>query len=261
VTDKFRQDPMGLEIAPNDPDEVPQIMVAIPNLGDIATFNFPHMGQWIGMAYDLELWNLKFFLPCDHVPPSKARNKIHKTFINSKYDYLFTLDSDVVPPPNALRMLLSYVTDEEIERHIVALTVQMSKMTERGAMLAPSAFNYDEESDGYVIAQGDGLTQVDVVNLACTIRSRELMEAVGAGAYEEKMHGEFNDRTTGEDFVFGRHVLDLVEDGHDEYRPWIDYNHIASHYVTMNTRAANDLLVRAEDWAKQEVVQDAPAEA
>ena len=258
--ENFRQDPMALEVAPNPKDEVPNVFLAIPNLGEIATFNMLIIGRWLAMAYTQERWNINLYFPCDHVPPSKARNNIHKAFINSKYDYLFTLDSDVVPPPNALPLLLKYVTDEEVERHIVGLTVQMSKMTQKGAMLAPSAFEYKEGPGGYVIAQGEGLTQVDVVTLAATIRTRELMEAVGAGAYEERMHGEFKDSTTGEDFVFGEHVLDLVDEGHEEYRPWVDFNHICSHYVTMNTRGANDLLIRTENFAKQQVVEEGSRE-
>jgi len=253
----FRQDPMALEYEPDVDEDLDSIFIAIPNLGEVVPFFIPIITRWFLM----ERWNMRIFTPVDHVPPSKARNVIHKEFINSKYDYLLTFDSDVTPPPNALPLLYDYVTDEEVERHWAALTVQMAKMTEEGAMLAPSAFNYDEDAGGYVIAQGEGLTQCDVVNLACTIRSRELMEDVGAGVYEEKMHGEFNDNTTGEDFVFGEKVTELVEKGHDEYKPWIDFNHIASHYVTQNTRGMNDLLIRAENYAKQAVVKEGGEDA
>ena len=248
MTETFRQDPMGVEFEPQTDEELESIFIAIPNLGKLSTFLVNILIRWfMGQNY-----NIKLYTPCEMIPHSKARNTIHREFMNSGYDWLLTIDADVVPPVDALRGLMSYVTDEEVERHYVALTVQMSKMTEKGAMLAPSAFNYDANAGGYVIAQGEGLTQVDIATLACTIRSRELMDAVGAGVYAERPHGEYKNRTTGEDFVFGEKVLELVRDGHEEYKPWVDYNHICSHYVTTNTRALNDLLLKAESSGKQE---------
>lgn len=220
---------MDFQFQVNKNTDGPSIFVAIPNMNEIKTSLVVRLLHWFSA---LE-YNLYFYAPINQRPHDRARNICHRHFLeNTSYDYIWWIDSDVVPPYDALEKLLSY------DKDIVSLTVPMLPEGNAGAALEPQAWNYDGEA--FYTHFGRGLEQVDVTAIGCTLIKRKVMEDVGKGAFKfsewEKGDG-WNIEQIGEDIYFG---LRYMKAG---YKAWNDFTTVCDHYnQEVNVKSVQYLL-------------------
>lgn len=208
----------------------PKIFIAIPNMNDIKTSLAVRLLYWFSLNY-----NLYIFAPINQRPHDRARNICHKHFLeNTDFDYMWWIDSDVVPPYDALDELLSY------DKDIVSLTVPMLPEGNAGAALEPQAWNYDKEVNSFYTHFGAGLEQVDVTTMGCTLIKRKVMEDVGRGAFkfdEWESSDGWNIEQVGEDIYFG---LRYMKTG---YKAWNDFTTVCDHYNReVNVKSVQYLL-------------------
>ena len=143
---------------------------------------------------------------------ASARNDIHNTFINdTDAPYLMMLDSDVLPPPNIVDILLSH------EKHIVGGWYK-NKSLHKGPH--PIVYDFYEEDDNYLRwvpreEPGEGLEKVEGMGAGCWLMSRELAEALGENPYSL-------DKGT-EDLVLCKKIMDMG------YEMWVDWDLACAH--------------------------------
>ena len=141
-----------------------------------------------------------------------ARNDIHNTFLkDTDAPYLMMLDSDVLPPPNIVDILLSH------KKHVVGGWYK-SKSLAKGPH--PIVYDFYSESDTSLQWEarkepGVGMEMVDGMGAGCWLMSRELAEALGENPYDME-------RGT-EDLVLCKKIMDLG------YEMWVDWDIPCAH--------------------------------
>ena len=141
-----------------------------------------------------------------------ARNDIHNTYLHdTDAPFLMMLDSDVLPPPNIVDILMAH------EKHIVGGWYK-NKNLEKGPH--PIVYDFYSESDESLqwenrAGPGVGLEKVDGMGAGCWLMSRELAEALGESPYDME-------RGT-EDLVLCKKIMDLG------YDMWVDWDIPCAH--------------------------------
>lgn len=160
------------------------VMVCIPNLGsrvhNALTF-------WlIGLGYrtiDPECpYFFKLYMPNDLTPVEYARNECVREFLKDPfYKKLFFIDSDTIPPANALD-LLGY--DDGMVSGLCHIW-QGGDQDKRGFYVPPrmkiNAFDFRPETDDFIskIPPPDGrVFYCDAAGAACLVIRRDLLEAM-----------------------------------------------------------------------------------
>lgn len=128
----------------------------------------------------------------------KARNMIHKKFIESKAPYLMMLDSDVLFPPNLLETLLAH------NLPIVGGWYRDKKAADHH----PAVYDFVKEEDGvnywnHRKVAGVGLEKVDAMGAGCWLMKRETALALGEEPYSKNLGGG------GEDMILCRRLMEL----------------------------------------------------
>ena len=141
-----------------------------------------------------------------------ARNDIHNVFLNdTDAPFLMMLDSDVLPPPNIIDMLMAH------KKHIVGGWYKNKSLRKGPHPIVYDFYSESEESIQWVnrAEPGVGLEKVDGMGAGCWLMSRELAEALGESPYDME-------RGT-EDLVLCKRILDLG------YEMWVDWDIPCAH--------------------------------
>lgn len=206
----------------------PSVFIAIPNMNTISTELVFRLLHWFTNCEH----NLYLYAPRNQIPHDRARNICHKQFLTATdCRYIFWIDSDTIPPYNAIDKLLGY------DKDIVSLTVPVLHHGNRGTVFEPTALK--KMTDGFQTYIGQGLEKVDITTIACTMIKREVMEDVGPGAFDfvEKKDGDgWNIARWGEDLWFG---IKYMKAG---YQAWQDFSTVCKHNIETNTVAINELM-------------------
>lgn len=219
---------------------------------------------------------IKLDFPADS-PISNNRNQIVQKFLDSDFDYLLQIDSDIVPPDDYLD-LVEYLEDEDKDvisgvcyaykhdmgKMIVPLILQqkdeklkkeqkVARMRNQGLIDEDEEVDLDEieltdeelkktEYGVYPPEERDGLVQCDAVGTGAILTSREVLEA-----FEEDDSGPFMDifdedgvRIEGLDLSFCRRAR---EKGFDV---WAHLDYRCEHHVTQNLMDVHDAIVQLQ---------------
>lgn len=143
-----------------------------------------------------------------------ARNDIHNTFLRATdAPFLMMLDSDVLPPPNIIEILMAH------EKHIVGGWYR-NKNKRASLNHHPIVYDFYSESEtelNWIHREepGVGLEQVDGMGAGCWLMSRELAEALGEDPYDMEKGTE--------DLVLCKKIIDLG------YEMWVDWDVPCAH--------------------------------
>ena len=146
-----------------------------------------------------------------------ARNLVHEQFLErSKNEFLWMLDSDVIPPPGIVEKLLGHM-----KRKDVRIVGGWYKIKQEPSL--PVVYE-DDGFDDRGIAQyrqygnnevGTGLEVVDAAGAGCWMVHRSVAEAIG----KKPFHMEEG----GEDLLFCRKVREAG------FKLWIDWSQACAH--------------------------------
>jgi len=210
----------------------PSIFIAMPNMGTLATGHTQNLLEWFLSGKYRSTW----FPLVGKAPHDRARNECHRAFIESGCDYLFFLDADTVPPVDVIDRLI------DADKDMISATVQTMKEHKGNPQLVPVALRWNEEDPedvGYKAYWGNGVEEVDVATLACTLIKKKVMQAVGPRAFQFVYNDEYGTDGMSEDFYFNERVKEAG------FNAWNHYGILCSHHKTFDTKTVNALMVNA----------------
>jgi len=123
----------------------------------------------------------------------EARNKIHADYLEySKSEYLFMLDSDVLPPPGTVEKLLKHMQHRKDVRMVGGW------YRKKDGMQTPVVYHDDFIDDDGIWQYrkygnnevGEGLEKVDAAGAGCWLMHRSVAEAIGPRPYDMNQGGE-----------------------------------------------------------------------
>jgi len=178
-------------------DAMPSVFIAIPNMGTIQTDLVLRTIAWIYGA------KVILFPPQGYSPVSVARNLCVKEFIKQGYDYLFFVDSDTVPPPDAIKKLLA------AKKQIISGVTCNLKLCQDGMLRpAPMVMRYvnpeDPEEGLMPILKESGVEEVDGFGMSCCMIHKSVFEGWEEPWFTEQFVAELGKKAIGEDLLFCR---------------------------------------------------------
>lgn len=188
-------------------------------------YNFIHAGT-IQLGYDVVVDK-----PIDNV-----RNKCINRFLAGDYDYILTIDSDIVPPDNCIEAFLRW---EKPIVNAVSFSFQYGY---------PFAVILDKEAGGYVSKKlnGERLVECQATGAACMLIERKvltemkdyLLQTTGKTMFYETKYNEKGELSWGQDFIFCENAMAIG------YKIHVDTHILTDHFSDrVNLKRVNDILV------------------
>ena len=152
--------------------EKPRVMIAIPNLGHIDTRLMMRLIRWISMPQN---WaQVSIVAPIGHIPHDSARNYCLDQFLNTDDTHIFFIDSDVVPPPDALQKLID--ADKDVITGLYPSVWYDQKKQEMGKR--NNVFSKVRDDGELVEAKGKGVGEIHSAGGGCILIKRHVIEQV-----------------------------------------------------------------------------------
>lgn len=179
-----------------------KVVIGIPTMGSIHPALVSRLLLW-SKKYDRKM--LDFYFTMRVAPTDRARNDIVNFFLNRKdATHLFFIDSDTIPPEDALEKLLAHETP-----FVTALTPIMSqnKQTGRYEFYDNAFFEPTKEDDGTVkqtsIVQRDtGVHPIYRCGGSCMLIKREVFETLKPPYFKFESDEKGLKHTRSEDIYF-----------------------------------------------------------
>jgi hypothetical protein len=169
-------------------------------------------------------------------PITNNRNQIVQKFLAQKeYDYLMMIDSDIVPPPNILKLL-------DFQKDIIT---PLMFVMQRGELL-PLYLRmhkdgmYDFTRD---YLERTGLVEVDATGTGCIILSRKVLESI-----KHPFRNEYDSdgiKKLGNDLSFCKRAK---EKG---FKVYVHLDYVADHITSTSLKELHFLLLQKENAEKQ----------
>jgi hypothetical protein len=187
-------------ISAKEIDKMPSVFIAIPNMGKIQTDLMLRVIQWIFGSKSI------LFPPQNFSPISVARNKCVEEFLKQGYDYIFFVDSDTVPPPDALAKLLSHR-----KKLISGVTCNLKLCSDGILRPAPMVFKYanpKKKDEGFLpILKHDGVDEIVACGMSCCLIHKDVFKGMKDPWFEERPYEKYGKKPLGEDFDFCEKVI------------------------------------------------------
>jgi len=222
-------------------DKMPSIMVAVPNMGNVRTDLMMRIISWSRNT------KMILFTPQNYSPVSVARNLCVGAFLEGGYDYLFFVDADTVPPPDALAKLL--VANKKI---ISGVTCNLKLCNDGMLRPAPMVFRYvneDDREEGLKpVLLEKGIEKVDAFGMSCCLIHKSIFEGMKQPYFNEEFVAEEGKKPIGEDIKFCHAVKDLGKD------MWCEFSVHCDHWKTVKITMPNQMEVSQHDIMGEKVV-------
>ena len=213
----------------NNNSRKPIIVICIPNMGEIRTELVQRLLIWTHQ----DKYEIKVFMPSGILPLDNARSVCLNYFMEvSKYedDRLWFIDADIVPPVNALDVLMTH------DRDVVGLLCFMMKPNDSGMMVPlPIALKYNEDRKYNIFWDGRGLTEIDAFGGGCVMTKRKVFERIGGRCYEFHYYPDGTLKLVG-DYDFCQKVQAAG------FKIHVDFNNVCSHFKTIDLKEINNLM-------------------
>jgi hypothetical protein len=178
-------------------------------------------------------------------PIDAVRNKCINKFLVSDYDYIMTIDDDIVPPDNCIEELMSH------EKNVIGAVCFSFQYD------APFPVVLDKVDGGYKqslhLHGGKRLITCAATGAACMIIKKDVLlklkeylkDRDGRTMFYETKFRPDGEGSTGQDFTF---CDNLIESGNEIF---IDTAIVCQHYVSrLDLKKINDLLIKEIDKLK-----------
>lgn len=181
---------------PEDSPDRYRIMIAVPNLGWIRMALVNNLVEWI------QIYGGIVHMPEGYRPVSYARNMCVEALLQSDCTHIWFVDSDTVPQPDAMNLLLGADKDviTGVTRVLKEDTDKIQKAVPMVAVFDPNATNPDGTKGGYrPVMRAKGIGPIDVCGASCLMIKRAVFEKLGdQPLFTEESWGD----NRGEDFRF-----------------------------------------------------------
>lgn len=177
-----------------------KVLIAIPNLGSMHPLLTMRLLLWAtGGAKGVE--SVSFFMPTGIIPHDSARNFCVQHFLNTDFTHLFFIDSDVIPPEDALEKLV------EADKDVVSGLYHAMRPDGKGGVLPKwTVFVYADDAEGVPtlasIADGQGVAQIRRAAGGCLMIKRHVLENLVEKPWFKFVYHETGNMYYGEDIDF-----------------------------------------------------------
>lgn len=182
-----------------------KVFICIPNLGNIHSLLAQRLIEW-HVTPTAGVDQIAVFMPRNIQPHDSARNHCVQKFLETDCTHLFFIDSDVIPPSDALRKLL----EPNVPAISGAYPIMRAKETGGKLHRAYALFNMAEVEDGkkeMVPVTGEGIQEIDFCGGGCLLIRRDVFDKIEMPAFKW-MYTEKGDAAYGEDIDFGKKLID-----------------------------------------------------
>lgn len=180
-----------------------KILIAVPNLGSVHPLLVMRLLRWATMPV-AGVDQVSFFMPTGIIPHDSARNFCVQHFLNTDCTHLFFIDSDVVPPEDALEELIAP------DLPVISGLYKAMKQDKDGNLVPKwTVYTYGQDENGdyglMTAADGRGICQISRAGAGCLIIRRDVLEAIGAPWFRFQ-YDEKGNMHIGEDIAFCANV-------------------------------------------------------
>lgn len=186
-----------------------KIMVAVPNLGTVATQLAAAVMAWM---YDG--WDITFYAPENVIPHDAARNRCILHFLQSDCTHIFFLDDDVVPPRDALEKLVE--ANEGVVCGIYPVrrngVLEGAVYRRKGIVLTP-------------MKDREGVVEIDCAGAGCMLIKRKVLADIKAPWFVFT-YDAYGQMTVGEDINFFQLLKDNRNRIYAHFDVWCDHHKI-----------------------------------
>lgn len=180
------------------------VLVGIPTMGSIHTLLVQKLLLWSRKHRDVNFYFQYMVAPVD-----RARNTIVKFFLEAeakqgvRFTHLFFIDSDTIPPDDALERLLSHDLD------VVSGLTPIVSYTQNGDVEThDNCFtNPDRDGDGKIVQtniarRNTGLQEIFRCGASCILIKREVFERIPQPYYQFIVNEDNTKHVRSEDINF-----------------------------------------------------------
>jgi len=179
-------------------NEKPRVMIAVPNLGQLDTRLVMKLLRWVSMPVNWE--QATIVAPIGHIPHDSARNYCVDQFLQTDDTHLLFLDDDVVPPVDALELLLA--ADKDV---ISGLYPSEWYDNEAGRLKKRNNVFSTIRDDGELVeATGRGVGKITSCGGGCLLIKRRVVEELVQAPWFKFHYNERGLMDIGEDVDFGK---------------------------------------------------------
>jgi len=196
-----------------------KVYVAIPNEWNI----HPSLHYYMRMLEDDPRYETKTRTPARKTIDNN-RNLIVKEFLETDYDYLLMIDSDIIPTKNILDLV-------ELDKDVIGGVCPQWHEDDMYWVVM------DRVEDGYKqvpIEKRGGLKEVDAIGSGCMLIARRVLEKVKA-PFERKW-SEDGIQELGLDFYFCQKAKN------NRFKVWAHWEYVCSHWVRIDLLNVAKLL-------------------
>lgn len=161
-----------------------RLFIGVPARGEVAI-------QWAIAVFELMRqlnWNTKI-MSTDEIPLSRARNRIVRTFMDSDCTHLLWIDSDTMPPSDAVHRLFTslkeYEGQNDTKRFDIMSGLYFSR--KKAGYYRPIAFfkmDIDNKEHNHVFMWGKKPFQVDAIGMGFCVIPRYVFEKLELPYYK-----------------------------------------------------------------------------
>lgn len=204
------------------------LLIAVPTMGSVHPILVSRLIQW---GKGLPSVNVSFYFTFKVAPVDRARNQIVEYFLASKtsdgepFTHLLMIDSDTIPPVDAVSKLLSHGLPV-----VTGLTPILSYAEEGGWQSYDNAFvEVERGADGKVIKthiaeRGTGLKEIFRCGASCLLVSRSVFENLDRPFFKFVSNEDNTSHVRSEDIDFCDRVRER------NYMIFADTDVVCQHY-------------------------------
>lgn len=188
-----------------------KVLCCIPTLGTIRIELCQRLYEWkarYGNFFDV--------YPVIGKTIPEARNECANTFLKSDASYLFFCDSDIIPPTNAIDMLLSHGFDKKIISGLCPIIKRDSDGQSKKIYLTLKKVALGEYK--IIDTELNGLIEVDATGTACVMIHRSVFKKITPPWFAN----------LAEDFFFYEKAREAG------FKVYVDHNCKVTHWVVMS---------------------------
>ena len=208
----------------NVTEKKPKVMIGLPTMGSLHTLLVSIILKWMSDAMNSGSYGLSVYPTMSVQPVDNARNHIVEEFLKSDCTHLLFVDSDTLPPYNALQKLLLQNKD------IISGLTPIIEHDE----------NRKNDSNGYyrklnVVGLNDkfvepylGTIEVKGAGSSCILIKREVFEKMQKPYYRFQYQDD-----NGKYVVIGEDILFTIKAKELGFKIWADTSLICKHEKTI----------------------------
>lgn len=192
---------------PANPSKGAKVFIAVPNLGNIHSLLAKLLIEW-HITPTAGVDQIAVYMPRNIQPHDAARNHCVKKFLETDSTHLFFIDSDVVPPSDALRKLLEH------DVPVVTGNYPIMREGEDGrARRVPCMFKIEDvhgtgATKMVSFEDGEGMEEIDFFGGGCLLIRRDVLEKMEAPWFKWQ-YKEDGEADFGEDIDFGKKIIQM----------------------------------------------------